>query len=218
MKKLSVSVICCFLVGWVSLATAHGPVRQKVVEKIDIDATPAEVWAKLKNFGDMSWLPPVKSVAVENLPDSDGKCEENSKNEWVWVAKGQHYDDLNLPQCASRKLTLEGGGTIDERIKRYSDTKRIYSYKIVDMSTVGTIKYSGENVEIKIIPVNDYSATILVKDNKKGGSEVTWKSGFYRGYMNNNPPPELTEEVAVKAVTSLFKSGLGNLKKVVECK
>ncbi len=214
MKKLSVSVVCWFLIGWVSLAAAHGPVRQKVVEKIDIDAAPAAVWAKLKDFGEMSWLPPVKSVAAENLPGSDGKCQENDSNVFVWVGKGGGVD----APCAIRVLTLNDGRTISETIKKYSDEKMKYSYRISDMSTVVTIKYSGEDVPIKAVPVTNYSAMIMVKDNKKGGSEVTWKSGFYRGYMNNNPPPELTEEVAVEAVTNLFKSGLGNLKKVVEGK
>ncbi len=214
MKKLSISVVCCFLIGWLSLAAAHGPVRQKVVEKIDIDAAPAVVWAKLKDFGDMSWLPPVKSVAVEDLPASDGKCEENDSNAFVWVGK----EGGAGAACANRVLTLNDGGSVSETIKRYSDKKMKYSYRISNMSTVKTIKYSGEDVPIKSLPVTNYSATIMVKDNKKGGSEVTWKSGFYRGYMNNNPPPELTEEVAVEAVTNLFKTGLGNLKTVVESK
>ena len=38
-------------------ALAHGPSRQKVVEKIEIDAPPAKVWAIVGNFGDLSWLP-----------------------------------------------------------------------------------------------------------------------------------------------------------------
>ncbi|MGH8552703.1 MAG: SRPBCC family protein, partial [Methylococcales bacterium] len=93
-----------------------------------------------------------------------------------------------------------------------------YAYKITNMSTVKTIQYSGEEVAITAVPVSNYSASIRVKDDAKGGSEVTWKAGFYRGYMNNNPPPELTEQVAVDAVTAIFKKGLTNLKTIAEGK
>ncbi len=205
------------LVVMSSAVFAHGPVRQKVVEKIDIDAAPDVVWEKLKDFGDMSWLPMVKSTEVENSPASDGKCEENASNAQVWVAKGEDADSVTTP-CATRVLTMDNGQTVSEVVKKYNAKKMMYSYKITDMSTVSTIKYSGEDVEIKAVPVVNYSAIIMVKDNKNGGSEVTWKSGFYRGYMNNNPPPELTEEVAVTAVTDLFKKSLANLKQLVEAK
>ena len=38
-------------------AFAHGPSRQKVVEKIEIDAPADKVWAIVGNFQDMSWHP-----------------------------------------------------------------------------------------------------------------------------------------------------------------
>lgn len=217
MKNKLMLILSALLLISASLAFAHGPVRQKVVEKIEIDAAPDVVWGALKNYGDMAWVPGVKSTDSANLPESDGKCEENTKNEMVWVSKGSKADD-STTACATRTLTLDDGGTIDETIKKYSDKKRMYSYKISDMSTVKTIQYSGEDVAIKVIPATNYSANIIVKDNKNGGSEVIWKAGFYRGYMNNNPPPELTEEVAVEAVSGLFKKGLENLKKTVEGK
>lgn len=215
MKKFFVWVP--ILMAASSMVLAHGPVRQKVVEKIEIDAAPDVVWEKLKNYGDMGWVPAVKSADSENLPATDGKCEENASNAFVWVGKGEELESASAA-CASRTLTLDNGQTITEAIKKYNGEKMMYSYRISDMSTVNTIKYSGEDVEIKAMPVTNYSASIMVKDNKKGGSQVIWKAGFYRGYMNNNPPPELTEEVAVKAVTDLFQSGLANLKKVSEGK
>ena len=153
-------------------------------------------------------------MTAENLPAGDGKCEENDANAFVWVGSDGGGDT----PCANRLITLKGGATVSETMKSYSEEKMKVSYRISDMSTVKTIKHSGEDVPIKTLPVNNYSATLMVKENKKGGSEVTWKAGFYRGYMNNNPPPELTEEVAVEAVTNLFKAGLSNLKKIVEGK
>ncbi|MGH8549916.1 MAG: SRPBCC family protein [Methylococcales bacterium] len=200
-----------------SVAFAHGPVRQKVVEKINIAAAPDVVWGAIKNFGDMAWLPGVKSTDSANLPAGDGKCEKNSTNERVWVGTEEKSGAGTTP-CATRTLTLDGGGTIEEVIKDYSNKKMEYAYKISKMSTVKTIQYSGEEVVITALPVSNYSATIQVKEGKQGGCEVIWKAAFYRGYMNNNPPPELTEEVAVNAVTGVFQKGLGNLKTTAEGK
>ena len=68
---------------------------------------------------------------------------------------------------------------------------------------------------MKVLPVNDYSSRITVEANGDK-STVTWWGGFYRGYMLNDPPPDQTDEVSVKAVTDLYKLGLGDLKKKVE--
>jgi mxaD protein len=217
MRKSLWIIIPGLLLFVTSVAFAHGPVRQKVVEKITIDAAPDIVWGAIKNFGDMAWLPGVKSTDSANLPAGDGECEENSKNELTWLGAGQKSGAGTAP-CATRTLTLDTGGTIEEVIKDYSSEKMEYAYKIAKMSTVKTIQYSGEEVAITTLPVSNYSASIQVKEDKKGGSEVIWKAAFYRGYMNNNPPPELTEEVAVNAVTEVFKKGLGNLKSIAEKK
>ena len=217
MRMLFRIALPAMLVLVAGAALAHGPVRQKVVEKMQINAAPDVVWGVIKNYGDMAWLPGVKSTDSTNLPAGDGDCEENSKNESVWVADGEKADSATTA-CAIRTLTLDDGSTVEEVIKRYDDKKMLYSYKISNMSTVKTIQHSGEEVAITTLPVSNYSASIMVKDNKKGGAEVIWKAGFYRGYMNNNPPPELTEEVAVEAVSGLFKKGLANLKTLAEGK
>jgi hypothetical protein len=36
------------------------------------------------------------------------------------------------------------------------------------------------------------------------------------GFVNNDPPPELSDEAAVKAIDGIYKSGLEALKKKVE--
>jgi hypothetical protein len=68
---------------------------------------------------------------------------------------------------------------------------------------------------VKVVPVTNYSATISVKGTGEK-STVEWRSAFYRGYVNNDPPPELSDEAAVKAITGVFKSGLEALKKKLE--
>ncbi len=172
-------VIATAIVGLVPLslagtAWAHGPSRQKVTETVEINAPVDKVWKVVGNFQDMSWLPAVAKT------------------------EGKGGNDVN----ATRTLTLQNGGKIEEQLDKYSAEDHTYSYEIT-------------KADVKVFPVNDYSSRITVEaDGDK--STVTWWGGFYRGYMLNDPPPELTDEVAVKAVTDLYKSGLAALKKKVE--
>lgn len=65
------------------------------------------------------------------------------------------------------------------------------------------------------IPVNNYSAQIIVQDNNEK-SIVTFKGAFYRKYVNNDPPPGEDDEAAIKAVTEIYKSSLKELKTNLE--
>ncbi len=86
------------------LALAHGPTRQKVTLTAEVAAEPAEVWAGIGNFQDMSWHPVVFATAGEN---------------------GNQIE-------ATRVLTLgeATGPTISEVLYKYSDEKMSYSYRI----------------------------------------------------------------------------------------
>jgi hypothetical protein len=170
-----------------AVANAHGPVRQKVDEDITINAPAAKVWGIIKNYDDMSWLPPVKSTE----------------------GKGGNTEG------ATRVLTLKDGGTVTEELKKYDDADMTYAYKITDMSTAKTINHSGADVNVPVVPVDNYAANIKVED-KGGSSVVTWKAGFYRAYTNNNPPAEMNEEAANSAIKGIFKAGLENLKALAE--
>lgn len=103
---------------------------------------------------------------------------------------------------ATRVLTLAAGGTINETLTKYDAGARAMSYEITE-------------VDVKVVPVTNYAATITVKD-AAGKSLVEWKSAFYRGYVNNDPPPELNDEAAKSAITGVFKSGLQALKTKLE--
>jgi len=103
---------------------------------------------------------------------------------------------------ATRVLTLKGGATVEEELGKYDADKKSLMYRIT-------------KVDVKVLPVNDYSSTIEVEgDGAK--TKVTWKGAFYRGYMNNDPPPDLSDEASKKAVLGLYKAGLENLKAKVE--
>ncbi|MBU3887681.1 MULTISPECIES: SRPBCC family protein [Methylosinus] len=110
----------------------------------------------------------------------------------------------NTPDKATRHLTLKNGGEIDELLTKYDEKDFSLAYRI-------------EKVDVKILPVNNYSSTITVKP-QGDKSVVEWRGAFYRGFPNNDPPPELSDEAALKAVTDLYKAGLASLKAKVEGK
>ncbi|HPG89709.1 MAG TPA: SRPBCC family protein [Hyphomicrobium sp.] len=157
-----------------AVASAHGPSRQKVVQTIEINAPVEKVWEVIGNFQDMGWHPAFKKT------------------------EGTGGNDVG----ATRKLTLDGGATIDEKLIKYNADGKSLSYEITA-------------VDVKVVPISNYSSTISVTGDASK-STVEWKGAFYRGYVNNDPPPELNDEAAVKAVTGVYESGLAALKKKLE--
>jgi carbon monoxide dehydrogenase subunit G len=142
--------------------------------------------------------------------------EINAPPEKVWAAIADFHDMSwlpgvaktngdggNEPDAAKRQLVLDSGATIDESLYKYDPAERTYSYRI-------------EQVDVKVLPVTNYSATIAVLPADGGKSKVEWRGAFYRGYPNNNPPPELNDEAAIAAVSKIYRAGLESLKKKIE--
>lgn len=154
---------------------AHGPTRQKVSEKVTIEAPADAVWAKVKNFNALKdWHP-----AVAESPSDKGNAEGSV-----------------------RTLKLKGGGTLIETLESYDEAQKKYSYRAKDGGA---------------LPVTNYTSTLSVVADG-GKSVVEWRGAFYRAFPNNNPPPDQNDEAALKAVTDLYRSGLGNLTKMMESK
>src|SRR5262245_14005319 len=76
--------------------------------------------------------------------------------------------------------------------------------------------YRIDNVDVKVLPVSNYSATITVLPAEGGKSKVEWRAAFHRGYPDNDPPPELNDEAARAAVGKIYRAGLESLKKKFE--
>lgn len=142
------------------------------------------------------------------------QVEINAPADKVWAVVGNFQDMSWLPvvaktegaggndKDATRKLTLKDGGVVEEKLEQYDAAGLTYHYVIT-------------NVDVKILPVTNYSSKITVKaDGDK--STVTWWGAFYRGYPNNDPPAELSDEAGVKAVGGLYEEGLAALKDKVE--
>lgn len=102
-----------------AMVLAHGPTRQKTTVTVEVGADPADVWAAIGDFQDMSWHPVVHSSTgvAENAID------------------------------ATRVLTLGAadGPTISEILYKFSDEKMSYSYRIteVDVAVLPVTNYSS---------------------------------------------------------------------------
>lgn len=106
---------------------------------------------------------------------------------------------------AARVLTLQGDGsaTISEALTKYDAEGMTYSYKITA-------------VDVKVLPVTNYTSHLTVTADGADKSKVQWRGAFYRGFPNNDPPPELSDEAAIKAVTGVYQGGLDALKAAME--
>ena len=141
--------------------------------------------------------------------------EINAPADKVWAVVGNFQDGSWIPVVektegkggnepkATRTLTLKGGATVEEELSKYDAAKKSLMYRI-------------DKVDVKTLPVNDYSSWIEVEPDGADKTKVTWRGAFYRGYMNNDPPPELNDEAAKKAVLGLYKAGLENVKAKAE--
>ena len=101
-----------------------------------------------------------------------------------------------------RLVKLKNGGQLVESLEKYDAAQMKYSYRAKDGGA---------------LPVTNYTSTIAVSADGNQ-SVVEWRGAFYRGYPNNDPPPDQNDEAAVRAVTGVYQSGLANLNKLVEGK
>ena len=104
---------------------------------------------------------------------------------------------------AKRVLVLKGGGKVYEQLSDYSAEGMSYSYRITE-------------VDVKVLPVTKYSSSVSVRASDAGTTVLEWKGGFFRGFPNNNPPPELNDQAAVETMSGVYLAGLEAVKKKIE--
>ena len=186
MKKF-LYFIAATMIAVPMLASAHGPTRQMVEEKIIINAAPDKVWAMVKDFGGIDkWHPAVTSTVL--------------KDEKTRVLT----------------LASEGNPTITEELVSSDDEKMAMVYKIADMSVVKTITFNSKDTPYFTLPVANYKSWLTVK-SVDGGTEVKWKGKFYRSFMDNPPVPEgQSDQDAIDTIQAVYTSGLENLKSILE--
>jgi Polyketide cyclase / dehydrase and lipid transport len=145
----------------------------------------------------------VETITINAAPDMVwAKVKDfGAMNTWHPAVEASSAADGN--NVGSRRtLKLKGGGTVVEDLETHNEAEKSFSYRMKDAGP---------------IPVTNYSSTFTVKPGSAAGTTlVEWRGAFYRGFPNNDPPPDKNDEAAVAAVTGIYKTGLGNLKVVLE--
>ena len=127
----------------------------------------------------------------------------NALNTWhPAVAKDEIVEGKNNTVGAVRLLTLKGGGTIKEKLLRFDPAGRSFKYAIIE----------------GVLPVSDYTSTLVVKSVSKNKSSVTWTGHFKRKNVGDNPADNENDKTAVDTIGGVYQGGLDNLKKIVEAK
>jgi hypothetical protein len=137
--------------------------------------------------------PPAKIWAVI------GNFHDMSWNPAVVKTEGAGDNTVN----SFRTLTLKSGGEITESLDSYDPKEFSYS------------TFLPHN-DPKTLPVVDFSTILTVTAADGGKSTVEWRGAGYRGDPHGDPPPELNDDAAVKAITAYLSTGLDALKKKVE--
>ncbi|MAC82415.1 MAG: hypothetical protein CML66_30680 [Rhodobacteraceae bacterium] len=136
-------------------------------------------------------------VAVKAAPDEVwariGNFQDMNWHPAVAKTTGEGGNEIGATRVLS--LGAEDGPVINEELYKYDADKRTYSYRITE-------------VDVQVLPVTNYSSHLTVKDGENGGSVIEWRGAFYRGDPLGDPPPELNDEAAIKAVTDIYKAGL----------
>lgn len=97
-------------------ATAATAKTLKVTKSVTIDAPPAAVWDKIKNFDGLStWHP--------------------------GIAGSEIIKGLNNKVGAQRKISVKDGPNFPEELLAYSDKGRMMKYKIIDPSPLPSANY-----------------------------------------------------------------------------
>lgn len=173
MNKL-LAVMFSALIGASSFANAAIDETIRVKETIEINAPADQVWAIVGNFGDLGrWHPAIAKTDI-----TSGKAAEVG---------------------ATRVLTLQDGGKINETLTARDDASMTMKYDITE----------------SVLPVREYSATLTVQ-SAGGKTTVLWKSMFKRQDPANPPSAGKDDKTARDTITQIFKTGLENLKKISE--
>ena len=100
---------------------------------------------------------------------------------------------MNNKVGAVRLLTLQDGGTIKEKLLAYKAKSKTFQYAILE----------------GVLPVSDYVSSLTVKADGKDKSVVVWDGSFKHKDGSD-------DATAVKTMTSVYRGGLDNLKKISE--
>ncbi|MDP3873230.1 MAG: SRPBCC family protein [Methyloversatilis sp.] len=100
-----------------------------------------------------------------------------------------------------RTLKVKGGGEVIEKLEKLSDEERSMIYTAQDGGA---------------LPVTKYKAWLTVKPAADGGSEVEWRSVFFRVDQGDYPAAGKDDETATSTIKKVYTDGLTNLKALLD--
>ena len=118
----------------------------------------------------------------------------NHLNGWhPAVVKDRLIKGRNNHPGAVRLLTLGNGGTIHEQLVGYNAAGMNMTYRILK----------------GVLPVSHYESTIMVQATGDNTCRASWSGSFEHA-------PGSNDKTAVDTITSVYKAGMDNLKKISE--
>ena len=134
----------------------------------------------------------------------------------VWEALADYCSisawNPEVPECQAdpgnkpdtiRTLKLKSGQQIREKLVKHEPENKLMQYMLMEPNQ-------------DALPVNTLGTTLTVRDGDGGNAVVEWKAAFYRSFPGPTPPPELSDEAAVAAVTRIVDAGLAGIKVLAE--
>lgn len=166
-------------------------------------------------FGLVALAPAIALACGQTRNKEATAIQIDAPTDKVWAIVG-NYSDMtwnaavanteatggSVPDVAKRILTLKSGKVLTDVLTALDPVEQ-------------SISFMTENEDTSAMPVRGYASKISVR-NIDGKTIVEWRGAFVRGYANNDPPPDLNDEAAIKAVAAYQKAALASLKLKIE--
>ena len=142
-----------------------------------------------------------ESIEIEATASDVWKVVSDFKN-FNWNENIKEITTDSNEVGSERVITFKTGENVKQKLEKLDQEKMMVNWRILETNN-------------SILPVNSYSSKIFVKSSA-GKTVVQYKAGFYRGFMGNDPPPELNDENSKKLVRKFIKENLRGLKNTIE--
>ena len=143
-----------------------------------------------------------ESIEIEATATDVWKIVSDFKN-FNWNENIKEITTQSGEVGSERVITFKTGENVKQKLEKLDQEKMMVNWRILETNN-------------SILPVNSYSSKIFVKSSD--GKTVVQYVGFYRGFMGNDPPPELNDENSKKLVRKFIKENLKGLKNTIEKK
>jgi hypothetical protein len=116
-------------------------------------------------------------------------------------ARSELVSGVNGMGGAIRSVRVKDGPAFTEELLEHSDREMTFTYRIVESP----------------LPLRDYFSTFSVTPGP-AGAVVKWSGSFMRRNPASTPPPGEDDAAAIKLVEVVYRTGLDNLKRMLEGK